>query len=90
MAGRTPRGKERDSGEADLSVQSPAEAAVTWDEQVAQQPEGAFAAYDLKRSFTQGALIAHSSFGKGIVARVEGKRIEVLFREGRKKLVHAG
>jgi hypothetical protein len=34
--------------------------------------------------------MSHPKFGKGLVMGVVGARIEVLFKDGRKKLGHAG
>ena len=61
----------------------------SWDDHMAGKPEDAFIPYSLKSHFTQGALIVHSKFGKGVVLRVEGPHIDVLFAEGKKKLSHA-
>jgi len=65
-----------------------AEPAKTWEESVAGKADDAFAAYSMKSEYAKGALIAHPKFGKGVVTRVEGRRIDVLFAEGRKTLGH--
>ena len=64
--------------------------AKTWTEQVSGRADGDFAPYAMTARFTKGALISHSKFGKGVVAEVDGKRLEVLFEDGAKKLGHAG
>ena len=60
----------------------------TWEEAVAGQPDGAFVPYTPQAALAKGALILHSTFGKGVVIGVEPSRIEVLFSDGRKKLGH--
>jgi hypothetical protein len=59
-----------------------------WGQQVQSQPDSAFLPYAQTGSFGKGAFILHPSMGKGIVLRVEKTRIEVLFQDGVKKLVH--
>lgn len=61
----------------------------SWSEDVAGQPDGSFVPYALTNHYSKGALIAHPSFGKGIVLNVDGTRVEVLFEAGKKKLGHA-
>jgi hypothetical protein len=38
--------------------------------------------------FDKGGLIAHAKFGVGVVTRTEGTKVEVLFRDGPRILVH--
>lgn len=59
-----------------------------WKEAVAEQPDGAFAAYATASTFEKDALVAHSKFGKGIVLEVDGNKIQILFEEGIRKLLH--
>ena len=61
----------------------------SWKEDVAEQPEDSFVPYALTNHYAKGTLIAHSTFGKGLILAVDGARVEVLFEAGRKKLGHA-
>jgi len=47
----------------------------------------AFVAYTAKGQFSQGTLLSHPTFGKGIVLSAEGRKMEVLFAESRRILV---
>jgi hypothetical protein len=60
-----------------------------WKKDVAGQPETSFVPYALTNHYPKGSLIAHASFGKGLVLNVDGTRVEVLFEAGKKKLGHA-
>jgi hypothetical protein len=59
-----------------------------WKEVVGEQPDGAFAAYATASTFQKDALVAHTKFGKGIVLEVDGNKIQILFEEGIRKLLH--
>jgi hypothetical protein len=61
----------------------------SWKEDVAEQPDSSFVPYALTNHYAKGVLIAHASFGKGLVIAVDGTRVEVLFEAGKKKLGHA-
>jgi len=61
-----------------------------WKEVVAVQPEEAFIAYDPSKTFAKDALVAHAKFGKGVVVEVDGNKIQILFEEGTRKLMHGG
>lgn len=66
-----------------------AEAAANFEEAMADRdPEDALA-YSIREAFSAGDLIAHKSFGQGLVMRTlpDGK-LEALFSEGTKILVH--
>lgn len=65
------------------------EPAKSWQDDVAAQPEESFVPYALSKHFDKGTLIAHATFGKGVVLNVDGARVEVLFEAGMKKLGHA-
>ena len=56
---------------------------------VGDQPDSAFAPYSPSTTFAKDALIAHPKFGKGIVVDVDGNKLQILFEEGIRKLVHA-
>ena len=45
--------------------------------------------YALTNHYAKGTLIAHSSFGRGLILNVDGARVEVLFEAGKKKLGRA-
>jgi hypothetical protein len=60
---------------------------ATWKEVVADKPDAAFTEYALSGHFTPGTLLNHLTFGKGLVLSVYGKKMEVLFAEGKKILV---
>ncbi len=45
--------------------------------------------YRITEEFQEGAVVDHKKFGLGVVTRVlSGSKIEVIFREGSKTLVH--
>jgi hypothetical protein len=83
-------GSDRNSNENDSPVWAkPAEPDPTWAE-VDAKPDGSFVAFVITSRYAKGDLLSHSKFGKGLVMGVEGARIEVLFKDGKKKLGHAG
>lgn len=59
-----------------------------WETDVAPQPDDAFVAYSPSCAFPQDALILHAKFGKGVITDVQGTKVDVLFEDGEKKLVH--
>jgi hypothetical protein len=54
--------------------------------EVESKPDSAFVPFAMSERFAKGTLILHPKFGKGLVVGVEGPRIEVLFKDGKKKL----
>lgn len=60
-----------------------------WKDVVADKPDNAFAAYRQEARFESGALVAHSKFGKGVVVEVDGNKVQILFEEGIRKLLHS-
>lgn len=66
-----------------------AEAPKSWDELVGAQPDGSFKPYALASTFSRNDLLEHPKFGRGVVTRVDGPRVEVLFKDGARKLAHA-
>ena len=66
----------------------PAEPDKSWDELVAGQPDDALLPFSLKTRYAKGALLQHPTFGKGVVLSAGPSIIEVLFKEGKKKLGH--
>jgi len=90
------RSKQRSSGSDRRSSDDgspvwakPAAPDPTWEE-VESKPDESFVAFALTSRYAKGDFISHSKFGKGLVTGVEGARIEVLFKDGKKKLGHAG
>ena len=81
--GRT-SGNEDDSSPWD----KPAEPDPSWSE-VEKKPESAFVPFSMTSRFAKGQFISHPKFGKGLVLGVEATRIEVLFKDGKKKLGHS-
>ena len=65
-----------------------AERRYSFDRDVASRPAEAAVAYGTAYRHAEDDLIEHTVFGRGLVTRVQGNRIEVLFREGIKKLAH--
>jgi len=79
-------GSDRHSGKEDDSPWSkPQEPEPSFGE-VESKPDSAFVPFAMSERFAKGALILHPKFGKGLVVGVEGPRIEVLFKDGKKKL----
>ncbi len=60
----------------------------SFDRDVASRPAETAVPYGTAYRHAADDLIEHKIFGRGLVTRVEGDRIEVLFRDGIKKLVH--
>jgi len=65
-----------------------AERRFSFDRDVASRPAESAVAYGTAYRHAKDDLIEHGVFGRGVVTRVEGDRIEVLFRDGIKKLAH--
>jgi hypothetical protein len=86
---RSSRFRDAEVEPASFTAKPPAQE-YNWDQAVGAQPETSFVPYAFKTVFPKEALINHPVFGKGIVTAVEGKKIEVLFKDGKKKLAHAG
>jgi len=89
QANRFPRYREVE-GPSWLATRKVEEKTYDWQAQVAGQPENVFHPYDPQKAFQAEELILHPKFGRGIVTKVDGKRLDVLFQDGPRKLVHAG
>jgi hypothetical protein len=76
-------------GAESFSFAKPPEPEKTWDEHMAGRAPESFAPYSFTSSYAKGALIAHTKFGNGVVLKVDGGHIEVLFSDGKKVLGHA-
>jgi hypothetical protein len=59
----------------------------SWEEAMADTSEAEFVKYSVGGHFTEGTLLTHPKFGKGLVLSVEEKKMEVLFAESKKRLV---
>ena len=68
----------------------PAAPDLSWADHMAGKDDATFVPYALTAKYDKGALISHPKFGKGVVTKVEGAKLEVCFEEGTKKLGHAG
>lgn len=62
----------------------------SYGEHVEGKDNAEFIPYSLDKKFEPGMLVLHSAFGKGVVSDVAGNKMDVLFKEGAKKLGHAG
>jgi len=59
----------------------------TWEEAMADKTDADFVGYSARGHFTEGTLLSHPTFGKGVVLGVEGKKMDVLFDKSRKTLI---
>lgn len=64
-----------------------ADPAVTYDALVGSRNREGARAYSVRDSFRPNELVAHSTFGVGVVTAERGDKIDVLFREGPRTLV---
>ena len=63
--------------------------AERWREALAGKDPGAAKQYSMKTTFAAGDVIRHASFGQGLVSKlVPPDKMEVMFEEGTKVLVH--
>ncbi len=63
--------------------------ATDWQQQVAGKERSLFAPYAISARFAPQQLISHKKFGDGVVmAVVEDQKINVLFRDGPRILIH--
>jgi hypothetical protein len=79
-----------DSAEAGKGASSAAAKVPKWKDVVEAQPDETFAKYNPAKTFAMGAMILHAKFGKGVVVEVDGNKMQILFEEGTKKLMHGG
>lgn len=61
---------------------------VKWADMVPDKKENDFKDYSSSSSFYQGDLIHHFKFGRGFVQSSFGNKIEVLFEDKMRLLVH--
>ncbi len=81
--------RDRGAGDGPLFAKKAPEVPKPWVELVEGVPDEVFLPYTLSTKFDKDARLLHPKFGKGVVLRVEGARIEVRFSEGDKTLGHA-
>jgi hypothetical protein len=68
---------------------SPAEVAEqAWSKALAAHEGKPVVAYRATDRFVVDQVVEHSKFGRGIIKRVEGTKVEVLFQSGTKLLAH--
>ncbi|MDI3291478.1 hypothetical protein [Polyangium sp. 15x6] len=60
-----------------------------WKEALAGRMEEAAKPYRTTARFALGDLVEHTKFGRGLVRRADGGKIEVLFKDGARLLAHA-
>jgi hypothetical protein len=61
----------------------------SWEKAVNGKVASAFRPYRVSEVFEEGDLVRHSKFGDGVVTRLlEGKKVEILFKEDAKTLAH--
>src|SRR5262249_52094583 len=81
-------GRQSDTDDESPAWSKPADPDPTWAE-IDAKPDDTFVPFALSSRYAEGDLIRHPKFGKGQVLVVEETRIEVLFKDGKKKLGHA-
>lgn len=71
------------------STPKPSRIQHDWEVHLAGKEQGAFRAYSINSRFERDELIRHKTFGDGCVLEVlQDQKINVIFREGIKVLVH--
>ena len=72
------------------ALNSAAKVAELWEKKISDLKGQTAKSYAIGESFSKGDLIEHSKFGLGVVEEVRvGKKIQVLFRDDFKTLVHS-
>jgi hypothetical protein len=84
-----PRRTEQPGSSKNSAPSSPVPKLPKWKEAVGDAPDSAFAAYNPATTFAKDGLVKHPKFGKGVVVEVDGNKVQILFEEGLKKLMHA-
>ncbi|MGC4116773.1 MAG: hypothetical protein QM765_19880 [Myxococcales bacterium] len=74
----------RDAG--DFESKKAPERVYKWEDDVSPRLSEPFQAYGAAFKYAKDSLVEHTVFGKGIVTKVDGGKIEVLFQAGLKKL----
>jgi hypothetical protein len=60
-----------------------------WGTAVGPRPDADFVPYAPATTFALSTLILHAKFGKGVVVGVDGNKVDILFEQGIRKLLHA-
>jgi hypothetical protein len=71
------------------SAASPAPKQLKWKDAVGSHPDSAFSPYSQAATFSKDTLVSHPKFGKGVVVEVDGNKVQILFEEGMRKLLHS-
>jgi len=64
------------------------ERVYTWDGDIAPHLAEPIVGYLPAHKYAKDTLLMHKVFGVGIVTKVEGTKLEILFKDGAKKLAH--
>ncbi len=78
---RDPTPPKREENEAEQKERA-------WNEALSGRAGEAATAYRTTARFGAGDLVEHTKFGRGLVRRVDGGKIEVLFKDGARLLAH--
>jgi hypothetical protein len=60
----------------------------TWVELTKDKSDASFKPYAMTSTYAKNDLVMHPKFGKGVVTLVEGNRVEILFEDAARKLMH--
>ncbi len=85
---RTREVSRRRPHEIDDSSSKKPERVYKWDEDVVPRLTGPQVTYAATHRYAKESLVLHKLFGVGLVTRVEGAKLEILFKDGAKKLAH--
>lgn len=91
MSIRRPKRASR-KAEPDIPSHSSASAGAAtpeWGTAVAGHADAEFTPYAPATTFAVSTLVQHAKFGKGIVVAVDGNKVDILFEQGIRKLLHA-
>lgn len=83
---KTTKSKNKKSTEQEAASLSKEELAL-WKDCYNQYKNNKPASYNMKNSYTAQTAINHPTFGWGFIVSVNDNRLEVLFQEGKKKLI---
>ena len=70
-------------------ISTAVEARRAWEKAIMGKSPDDFTGYHISESFRQGQLVRHKKFGDGVVIELlEDGKVQVLFEDGAKTLVH--
>ena len=78
---RDPKRAKKELSEAEIAEQA-------WKKALATHEDKPAVPYRATERFAVDQVVEHSKFGRGIIKRVEGSKVEVLFQSGAKLLAH--